>query len=166
MVLAAKKESVQAGVPIRCFVLVPIQDTALLMGAAYPFWTCVRGPVEPDDRPRTLCTNCTQGIQYPHAGICLLGIELPRGFHTFPRGCRFPGRQERRTPPLGTSSERKSHREAIYPSTNWNLAFTHILFYFIRRQFSYFCVWIFFILSSTKHRHHLPAFLVFILFQK
>lgn len=118
MVLAAKKESVQAGVPIRCFVLVPIQDTALLMGAAYPFWTCVRGPVEPDDRPRTLCTNCTQGIQYPHAGICLLGIELPRGFHTFPRGCRFPGRQERRTPPLGTSSERKSHREAIYPSTN------------------------------------------------
>lgn len=30
MVLAAKKESVQAGVPIRCFVLVPIQDTALL----------------------------------------------------------------------------------------------------------------------------------------
>lgn len=118
MVLAAKKESVQAGVPIRCFVLVPIQDTALLMGAAYPFWTCVRGQVEPDDRPRTLCTNCTQGIQYPHAGICLLGIELPRGFHTFPRGCRFPGRQERRTPPLGTSSERKSHREAIYPSTN------------------------------------------------
>lgn len=100
------------------FLLLPIQDTALLIEAAYPFWTCVRGPVEPDDRPRTLCTNCTQGIQYPHAGICLLGIELPRGFHTFPRGCRFPGRQERRTPPLGTSSERKSHREAIYPSTN------------------------------------------------
>ena len=118
MVLAAKKKAYMLMLPIRCFLLLLIQDTALLMGAAYPFWTCVRGPVEPDDRPRTLCTNCTQGIQYPHAGICLLGIELPRGFHTFPRGCRFPGRQERRTPPLGTSSERKSHREAIYPSTN------------------------------------------------
>lgn len=114
----SKKESVQADVAYTLFLLLPIQDTALLIEAAYPFWTCVRGPVEPDDRPRTLCTNCTQGIQYPHAGICLLGIELPRGFHTFPRGCRFPGRQERRTPPLGTSSERKSHREAIYPSTN------------------------------------------------
>ena len=113
-----KKESVQADVAYTLSFLLPIQDTALLIEAAYPFWTCVRGPVEPDDRPRTLCTNCTQGIQYPHAGICLLGIELPRGFHTFPRGCRFPGRQERRTPPLGTSSERKSHREAIYPSTN------------------------------------------------
>lgn len=113
-----KKKAYRLMLPIRCFLLLPIQDTALLIEAAYPFWTCVRGPVEPDDRPRTLCTNCTQGIQYPHAGICLLGIELPRGFHTFPRGCRFPGRQERRTPPLGTSSERKSHREAIYPSTN------------------------------------------------
>ena len=118
MVLAAKKKAYRLMLPIRCFLLLPIQDTALLIEAAYPFWTCVRGPVEPDDRPRTLCTNCTQGIQYPNAGICLLGIELPRGFHTFPRGCRFPGRQERRTPPLGTSSERKSHREAIYPSTN------------------------------------------------
>lgn len=113
-----KKKAYRLMLPIRCFLLLPIQDTALLIEAAYPFWTCVRGPVEPDDRPRTLCTNCTQGIQYPHAGICLLGIELPRGFHTFPRGCRFPGRQERRTPPPGTSSERKSHREAIYPSTN------------------------------------------------
>lgn len=118
MVLATKKKAYRLMLPIRCFLLLPIQDTALLIEAAYPFWTCVRGPGEPDDRPRTLCTNCTQGIQYPHAGICLLGIELPRGFHTFPRGCRFPGRQERRTPPLGTSSERKSHREAIYPSTN------------------------------------------------
>lgn len=114
----SKKKAYRLMLPIRCFLLLPIQDTALLIEAAYPFWTCVRGPVEPDDRPRTLCTNCTQGIQYPHAGICLLGIELPRGFHTFPRGCRFPGRRERRTPPLGTSSERKSHREAIYPSTN------------------------------------------------
>lgn len=36
-------------------------------------------------------TNSTQGIQYPHAGICRLSTELYRGCHTFPRGCRFPG---------------------------------------------------------------------------
>lgn len=114
----SKKRKRTGGCAYTLFCIGADSGYALLMGAAYPFWTCVRGPVEPDDRPRTLCTNCTQGIQYPHAGICLLGIELPRGFHTFPRGCRFPGRQERRTPPLGTSSERKSHREAIYPSTN------------------------------------------------
>ena len=50
--------------------------------------------------------------------------------------------------------------------SNWNLTFTHILFYFIRSQFSYFCMWIFFILSNIKHRCHLFAFLVFILFQE
>lgn len=115
---ATKKKAYRLMLPIRCFLLLPIQDTALLIEAAYPFWTCVRGPVEPDDRPRTLCTNCTQGIQYPHAGICLLGIGTSSWISYIPRGCRFPGRQERRTPPLGTSSERKSHREAIYPSTN------------------------------------------------
>ena len=36
-------------------------------------------------------TNSTQGIQYPHAGICRLSTELYRGCHTFPRGYRFPG---------------------------------------------------------------------------
>lgn len=40
------------------FLLLLIQDTALLIEAAYPFWTCVRGPVEPDDRPRTPCPLC------------------------------------------------------------------------------------------------------------
>lgn len=37
------------------------------------------------------CTNSTQGIPVPHAGICLLSTELHCGCHTFPRGCRFPG---------------------------------------------------------------------------
>lgn len=90
MVLAANKESVQAGVPIRQFVLLLIQDTALLKGAALPFWTCIRGLAEMTARMplssvassllclekqnymRSRCTNSTQDIQYPHAGIYLL----------------------------------------------------------------------------------------------
>lgn len=47
MVLAAKKKAYRLMLPIRCFLLLPIQDTALLIEAAYPFWSCVRDLAEP-----------------------------------------------------------------------------------------------------------------------
>ena len=47
--------------------------------------------LEKQNHMRSRCTNSTQDIQYPHAGICLLSTELHCGCHTFPRGCRFPG---------------------------------------------------------------------------
>lgn len=90
MVLAAKKKAYRLMLPIRCFLLLPIQDTALLIEAAYPFWTCIRGLAEMTARMplssvassllclekqnymRSRCTNSTQDIQYPHAGIYLL----------------------------------------------------------------------------------------------
>ena len=46
--------------------------------------------LEKQNYMRSRCTNSTQGIQYPHAGRCLLSTELHRGFYTFPRGCCFP----------------------------------------------------------------------------
>lgn len=136
MVFAAKKKAYRLMLPIRCFLLLPIQDTALLTGAAYPFWTCVRGPTEPNDRPRapasvapslqclerqdnmrSLCTNSTQGIQYPmRAYVYWVQNSIAVSIH-FREDATFRDRQ-RRTPPLGTSSERESHREAIYSSTN------------------------------------------------
>lgn len=47
MVLAAKKKAYRLMLPIRCFLLLLIQDTALLIEAAYPFWTCIRDLAEP-----------------------------------------------------------------------------------------------------------------------
>ena len=51
-------------------------------------------------------------------------------------------------------------------SLNWNLAFAHILSYFARSQFSYFCMWIFSVLSNGKRRCHLSVSLIFILLQE
>lgn len=45
-------------------------------------------------------------------------------------------------------------------------AFVHISFDFIRSQFPYFGMRVFFIFSNSKDRRHSFAFLVLILFQK
>lgn len=64
--------------------------------------------LEKQNYMRSRCTNSTQDIQYPHAGIY------------FREDAAFRDRQ-RRTPPLGIMPERKSYREAIYSFTNRKL---------------------------------------------
>ena len=126
---------------------------------------------------RSGLSACARHGRYHYHRRALRAVETPDGLLSKRLTCRFLRSGEQR-------SLRSAYFLRIYrifcrqfqlqtllrygtiSSANWNLTFTHILFYFIRSQFSYFCMWIFFILSNIKHRCHLFAFLVFILFQE